>query len=202
MTDPARIREFWSWFAGACATFGERFENAAAVEELARRIAGLGPYSWELGPGRKDSSQLLLVVSPGGNPELLPETRDIIALAPICPGWEFAPARPPKQWDLRASLDYEGMGTLFLDARSWRYVLQKRPDGMFRIVICAPEIADYDDSVKQVAAGIILDGELGEEARLDDIDEIQVVAEFDETLSEGAAPLAVLKDEWAGRTGS
>ncbi len=202
MIESARIRDFWSWFAGACTTFGERFENAAAVEELARRIAGLGKFSWEMGPGLKNPSNLLLVISPGGNRDLLPRTREIIALAPACPGWEFAPARPPKQWDLRASLEYEGVGALFLDARPWRYALQKNPQGKLRIVICAPDLADYDEPVKQVAAGIILDGELGEDARLDHIARIDVVAEFDEILAGSASPISVLKDQWTELTGS
>ena len=202
MTEPARIREFWGWFAGACTTFGDTFENAAAIEELARRIAGLGEYSWEIGPAQKNPSHLLLVISPGGNRDLLPRTREIIALAPDCPGWEFAPARPPKQWDLRAALEYEGVGSLFLDARPWRYAIQKDPQGKLRVVICAPELADYEDPVKQGAAGIILDGELGEDARLDHIARIDVVAEFDENLADSANPISELKEQWAELTGS
>jgi hypothetical protein len=202
MIEPARIRDFWGWFAGACTTFGDTFENAAAIEELARRIAELGEFSWEIGPGLSNPSNLLLVISPGGNRDLLPRTREIVALAPACPGWEFAPARPPKQWDLRAALEYEGVGSLFLDARPWRYALQKDPQGKLRIVICAPDLTYYDPVVQQVAAGIILDGELGEEARLDHLAAIHVVAEFDESLADSANPISVLKDQWSELTGS
>jgi hypothetical protein len=73
---------------------------------------------------------------------------------------------------------------------------------MFEIEICAPELVYYDEVVKQVAAGIILDGELGEDARLDHIAVIKVVAEFDERLAESANPLSVLKDQWTELTGS
>jgi hypothetical protein len=202
MIDSARIRDFWTWFAGACGTFGERFENAAAIEELGARIAGLGEFSWELGPGRKNPYNTQLVISPGGDRDLLPLAREIVAQAPPLPGWEYAPARPPKEWDLRASLEYDGVGTIFLDARGWRYALLKHPDGMFEIEICAPELAYYDEDVKQVAAGIILDGELGEDARLDHIAVIKVVAEFDGRLADSANPLGVLKDQWTELTGS
>jgi len=202
MIESARIRDFWTWFAGACGTFGERFENAAAIQELGARIAGLGAFSWELGPGRKDPYATLLVISPGGDRGLLPPAREIVAQAPPLPGWEFSPARPPKEWDLRASLEYDGVGTIFLDARGWRYALLKSPGGMFEIEICAPELAYYDEAVKQVAAGIILDGELGEDARLDHIAVIKVVDEFDERQAESANLLGTLKDQWTELTGS
>lgn len=202
MIEAARIREFWSWFADARTTFGERFENGAAVEELARRIAGLGRFSWELGPGLQNPSHQLLVISPGGDRDLLSLARDIVAQAPSCPGWEFFPARPPKQWDLRASLEYEGVGMITLDARSWRYALRKKSDGLYEILIGAPELVYYDPVVKQVAVGIILDGELGEAARLDHIAAIEVVSEFDADLEVSADPLVLLKERWAELTGS
>ena len=202
MIDSARIRDFWTWFAGACGTFGERFENAAAIGELGAKIAGLGRFSWELGPGRKNPYDTLLVISPGGDRDLLPLAREIVAQAPPLPGWEYSPARPPKEWDLRASLEYDGVGTIFLDARRWRYALLKQPDGRYEIEICAPELAYYDEVVKQVAAGIILDWELGEDVRLDHIAAIQVVAEFDERLAGDSNPLSVLKDRWTEWTGS
>jgi len=202
MIEPGRIRDFWTWFAGACTTFGERFENAAAIEELAGRIAGLGRFSWEMGPGLKNPYNTLLVISPGGDRDLLPPAREIVAQAPACPGWEFVPARPPKQWDLRASLEYDGIGTIFLDARSWKYSLLKSPGGLFEIVICAPEIAYYDEAVRQVAAGIILDGELGEDVRLDHIQGIKVVVEFDESQAGAAELLSDPKSRWPELTGS
>lgn len=202
MIEPGRIGEFWSWFAGACGTFGERFENAAAIEELARRIAALGPFTWEMGPGLKNPGRILLVISPGGDRRLLPAARDIVARAPELPGWEFLPARPPKDWDLRASLEYEGVGSLFLDARAWRYVAAPGPGGLLDFVVCAPELAYYEDEVRRVAAGIILDGELGEEARLDHIAGIDVVAEFDERQDEVARPIQGLKAHWSELMGS
>jgi len=202
MIESARIRDFWAWFAGARTTFGERFENAAAIEELAGRIAALGRFSWEMGPGLKNPYNTLLVISPGGDRDLLPPAREIVAQAPAIPGWEFVPARPPKQWDLRASLEYDGVGSLFLDARSWKVTLLKGPDGLFEIVICAPELAYYDEAVRQVAAGIILDGELGEEARLVHIRGIRVVTELDERQAEEAGLLSDLKDRWPELTGS
>src|SRR5215813_1484474 len=97
MTHDERITQFWDWFATAAGRFSEDFHDEALIRELDARVAALGPFAWELGPGLKEKNAL--VISPGGDRKSLRETRRIVSLAPEIPGWEIHPAKPPKQWE-------------------------------------------------------------------------------------------------------
>jgi hypothetical protein len=168
------ISEFWIWFASVSGDFGARFENASLLKELDLRVTALGPFTWEVGPA-PNSSDSILVISPGGRAELLPETKKVVDLAPACPGWRFFSAIPPKQWDRRFFMNDSEGTRVAVDASQWRYVLHKYPDGVFDIVIYAPDLAPLAEQDRITAAEIVLDGELGEEARLSLIDGIEIV---------------------------
>lgn len=74
---------------------------AEVLDELDAHVEALGELSWELGPGLAEPNAL--VITPDGNPELLPVARRTISFAPCLSGWEFYPARPPKQWTLHGA---------------------------------------------------------------------------------------------------
>jgi hypothetical protein len=186
------ISEFWRWFESVCGDFGKRFENVSLLEELDQRVAALGPFTWEVGPA-PNSSDSLLVISPGGRTELLSETRKIIGLAPACSGWRFFSAKPSKEWERRFFMNDSEGKRVAVDASQWRYVLYGYPDGVFDIVIDAPDLAPLAEQDRITAAEIVLDGELGEEARLSLIGEIEVVvAPADASLK--TTPIAHVRD--------
>lgn len=189
----ADISEFWSWFRSVCGDFGARFENASLLKELDQRVTALGPFTWEVGPA-PNSSDSILVISPGGRAELLPETKKIVDLAPACPGWRFFAAKPSKDWERRFFMNDSQGKRVAVDASEWRYVLYGYPDGVFDIVIDAPDLARLTEQERITAAEIVLDGELGEEARLSFISEVEVVVDPVDDDSVKTTPIAHVRD--------
>lgn len=184
MTSTSQIAELWNWFTSVANDFGSHFENTSLLDELDHRVTALGPFTWEIGPA-DDSDDNVLVLSPGGQVELLAETKQIIALAPACPGWQFLAAKPRKRWDRKFF-----MGDAPVDASRWQYVLYRYPDGIYDIVIVAPDLMQFDEQDRLMAAEIVLDGELGEEARITLIHDIEVVATSADL--DGAAPTPIV----------
>ncbi len=187
-----QISEFWRWFQTVCDQFGERFENRELLEELDTRVSQLGDFSWELGPGVKDDRNSVLALTPSGDPLLLAETRKIVAIAPDCPGWEFYPAKPPKRWFRRYVLHHEDGSEKTVDASGARYVLLMYPDGVFDVSIADRNLAALPESLRQTAAEVLLDGELGEEGRIALIHSVEVVAEFDEQMQQKSSSIESL----------
>ncbi|PRY48074.1 hypothetical protein B0I27_1168 [Arcticibacter pallidicorallinus] len=175
---PNRIINFWEWFSTNYKNFGESFENEELLGELDRLITGLGNFAWELGPGIQAAN--MLIVSPGGQIELLSQTKEIVSYAPNIEDWEFHYAKPQKQWDDFIFDIYRDNGEkVEINASSWRYALLKYNDGMFGIIIKA-DLTELTTEEQITAAEILLDGVLGEEKRILTIAEIEVVTEFEE----------------------
>ncbi|PWG81172.1 hypothetical protein DDR33_07225 [Pararcticibacter amylolyticus] len=177
------MNEFWKWFSACHKDFGVNFENGDLLSELDSRIVELGNFAWELGPGIEMEN--MLVVSPGGRNELLPQTKEIISNSPSIPNWEFHYAKPPKQWKEPIVNLYKGGRKKRIIASSWQYVLLDYSDGLFDIIIEAPNLADFCKDDKLIAAEIILEGLLGEEKRLVTIAQVDVVSEFEAQYKEG-----------------
>jgi hypothetical protein len=179
MTTPHDIDDFWIWFTSKAAEFGLRFENLELIDELDRKVRALGHFAWELGPGYFDSSNSALGLSPGGDADTLQRTRAIVGVAPTIPTWEFFPAKPPKRWFRKFTLDVPGGDAVEVDARGWRYVLTQYPERSFDIAICAPDLFAISSDLRETAAEIVLDAELGEAARIDFLVQIETVEAFD-----------------------
>lgn len=142
MVDDATIDDFWKWFSSVCDSFGQAFENDRLIRELDERIAELGDYGWELGPGARDPDASMLAFSPGGDVACLRETRHIVGRVPTCPGWEFYPAKPPKRWRRQVIVETAD-GELLIDAAGWKYDLRQRSSGAFDLMIVAPELKHF-----------------------------------------------------------
>ena len=168
------VMSFWAWFESVAERLGQDFDCQALLDELDKRISQLGDICWELGPGRQ--AENALVVTPDGAKEWLPVTQRIVALAPVVPGWEFHPARQPKDWNLQYAIEDVSGETLDIDARRWRYVLFRFPDGKFDIVVEENNLIGADDEDRYAAAVILVDGILGEATRLLRIRDIEPVA--------------------------
>lgn len=187
------ILDFWRWFASVCGGFASHFENAALLKELDQHVTALGPFTWEVGPSR-NSNDSILVISPGGHAELLQETKTIVDLAPACPGWQFFSAKQPKDWERRFFMNDSQGNQLAVDASEWRYVLYGYPDGVFDIVVHAPDLAGLSEQDQITAAEIVLDGELGEEARLSLINEIEIVVPPRDVGPAATTPITCVSD--------
>jgi hypothetical protein len=175
-----KVKQFWDWFSANCQDFGADFDNVKLLESLDRWVTQLGDFSWEVRPGKIKGNAL--VISPNGNEDLLQDTKLIINSAKACEGWEYYYAKPPmeREWNLSFSLETNEEEIVDIDASQWEYVLLEYEDGMFEIIVKAPDLQQLDELDKQAAVEILLDGVLGEEARMETICEIEVVDEFEE----------------------
>jgi len=172
------IKNFWEWFLAHCNDFGEKFENEKLINELDERILNLGDFVWEIGPGVEHSH--MLVISPGGDPELLKKTKEIISYSISCEGWEFYYSKPPKEWNLLFIFQKDNGEEIEIDGGHWKYTLLKFDDGMFKVIFKASGLSTLSTDERLTAAEIILDGILGEEFRILRIGEIGVVDEFED----------------------
>jgi hypothetical protein len=184
------ILEFWRWFEGIADKLGSNFDNPTLLEELDRQVARLGGVAWELGPG--SSAENSLAISPDGAADLLPLTQQIVSLAPEIPHWEFLPARPARPQNLEFSIGTTTGSEIDIDARQWRYVLFRFPDGTFDLVLEQGNMGSASDEERFTAAVVLLDGLLGEARRLRSIGCIETVAALESGPKEKASPVASL----------
>ncbi len=185
-----QIRSFWEWFSRAANELEGDFGNDELLEELDTKVRQLGPVSWEIGPGM--TKDFLLVITPDGDASRLALTRHIVELAPSLSRWEVHPAKPPKQWDFRFSVDV-GDCDLQLDASEWSYVLYRYPDNIFDITVVAPELALTSASHHEWIVTIAIDSAVGEEARLKSFATIEVAVEAGERVT---VPFTHLRDQF------
>jgi hypothetical protein len=183
------IRAFWQWFADTCERISDNPTADAVIAELDRRVSDLGCPAWEIGPG--DQTGWFLALSPDGDPGSLALTRKIVREAPRLPGWEILPHRPRKKWDLRFEIEGTS-GPIEVDARSWRFVAYRYPDGVYDLVILVrdePSLAPLD---RDLAARIAVEGQLGEETLLTAVNDVEAVVELSDAQVGRSRPLSSL----------
>jgi hypothetical protein len=187
-SEPA-VAAFWRWFESVAFALADDVEQRPILERLDEEVAKLGSFGWEVGPGVEADN--MLVISPDGRPERLALTRRVVSMAPSIPRWEFHSAKPP-----RPTMQFV-MGDGFvpsneIDARSWRYVLFKFPEGVFDIVIEQVGLNGVSDDVRYAAAGVVLDGVLGEASRLQLFREIEPVGKLTADMQTRASSIVSL----------
>lgn len=185
------IQTFWNWFQSVCDKFGSHFQNSEPIVELDSRVASLGEFGWELGPGFQNPSNSSFVISPAGDDTLLQQTRRIVAFAPKCQGWEFYAAKQPKQWNRLLELVVNGE-PIAIEASDWRYVLLRFPDGTFDMIVRAPNLATLPLDSRESAIDIVLDSEIGEERHIELIKSVQIVDDFDKEVDGKSSPISAL----------
>jgi hypothetical protein len=192
--DIGAINSFWNWFSDHHKDFEKSFDNRSLINELDDRINSLGGFAWEIGPGAVSENQL--VISPKGDLDLLPYTKEIISYAKNIPGWEFHYAKPPKQWELIFDYEKNNGHRIRIDASRWRYVLLMYDDGMFEIIIQTRDLHELNENEKLTVAEILVDGILGEETRMIDICNLDIVEEFDDDYKNKSSDIKNLYDHF------
>ena len=188
----SETESFWAWFEGIASSLSESFEREKLLAELDARASRLGDVTWEIGPGSDGSD--VFVVSPDGNKDLLERTRSIVESAPKIPGWELCFSRPPRDWDLRFSIEGSSGEAISVDAREWCYVLYKFPDETFDIVVEQSNLETADEDARDRAATILLDGQIGEAMRIELIRGIEAVVVLNDSDRQKASPVRTLTD--------
>ena len=148
------------------------------LNDLDNHINKLGGFAWEVGPGLFSVNQL--VITPGGDVNLLPYTKEIISYAPVIFDWEFYYAKPPKEWEFVFDFEKDDGNTVEINASCWRYVLLRYDDGMFGVIFQTHDLNGFSDIDKIIISEILLDGIIGEEHRMLFICSIDITEEFDD----------------------
>lgn len=183
------IDAFWAWFSETSDLIAADPTDEALVEELDRRVSRLGCPAWEIGPGSEED--WFLALSPAGDSEALPLTQEIVSQAPRIPGWELLPHRPRKSWLLQFEIEGES-GPIEIDARSWQFVAYRYPDGVYDLVVSVGRETDLGTEDRDLAVRMAVEGQLGEEALLTRINEIEAVVELSADQAGKARPLTSL----------
>ncbi len=186
------IHAFWGWFGTVARGLARNLENRALLRELDARVSSLADIVWEVGPGK--NAENALVVSPDGSRDLLQVTERIVRLAPAIDGWEFLSARPPRDGILEFSVKSEAGEWMDVDARDWRYVLYRFPDGMFDIIVEENNLVDVSEGARYSAAVIALDGILGERQRLGLFHTIDGVEKLTSDVAGAASRISLLRE--------
>ncbi len=174
----SKIKKFWNWFEANSKELQSDNISNKMIDELNGKVLNLGDFSWEVREGI--NKQNLFIVSPGGDPQLLLKTKEIIELAPqSLPEWEFLDCKPPKDWDYQLSIDESGVKKM-VDASNWEYVLFRFQDNSFDIVIKTSGLRFSNFDEKYNIVDTVLESILGERLSLSLIKNVEIVDEFNE----------------------
>ncbi|WP_296151671.1 hypothetical protein [uncultured Flavobacterium sp.] len=187
-----KIKKFWEWFSKNESMIAPDKITNALVDKLNDMILSMGDYDWEIREGKNKEN--MLIISPGGDPDLLESTQEIIKLSPNLKKWEFEYYKPAKAWDYRFSIDDGGL-TRMIDASDWEYVLLKFPGSNYDIIIKADSLKVLPEKYHFSSLNIILESILGEKKRLELIENIDLVTEFPEEYINQKGSIKFLNDQ-------
>ncbi|HWZ46191.1 MAG TPA: hypothetical protein VNW97_22150 [Candidatus Saccharimonadales bacterium] len=202
MHKDGKVKYFWAWFSSMSASLAADIGNPSLLEELDARVRELDSMlSWEVGPGSSEPWQL--VISPNLNRDLRQRSQEIISCAPVLEGWEFYSARRPKDWDYKFVMERsDGRESIELDASAWFFVLLQYPDGVREVLLQGNNLPALDDDERWQAAAVTLEGILGEELILENIDEFELMDRFEPRFVVQQRPIQGLREAIVGATGS
>lgn len=189
-----RINEFWTWFIKYKTYLAPENISDNLISKLDDKILSLGDFSWEIHKG--DTEENMLIISPGGDVDLIPETNKVIRLAPKIENWEFRYYKPSKNWDFQLTLYEEDNVKKILDVKDWEYVLYKFRDGTFDIIFKTRNLNSVTKDEQLLIADIVLESIIGEENSLRLIKKIEFVDEFNDVDKQKSNSIKVLKQHF------
>lgn len=193
-----KIQKFWNWFVenevALIVAIEEEGETKHFVSSLDNLILDIGKFSWEIGPSINGGWSL--TISPNGDKDLLHTSQTIMDNSPQLTKWEFYHSKPPKRWEKRFTVHDDLMNSHEIDASKWNYVALKYNDQMVGLILEANNITHLGESIAKTAGDILVEGELGEETKINKIATIEVVAVLDAELQSKKTAISYLKDHF------
>jgi len=168
-----KVRNFWHWFEVNRKEINPNIITEEMIDILDLKILELGDFAWEIREGKAKDN--MLIISPGGDVELLKITEKIINSAMNISDWEFKSFKPPKNWNFRFKLEE----TVEIDASNWEYILIKFTDGTFDILIKAENLKSLKETDRNLAVDIVLESTIGEKNYIEKIINYELVDSFD-----------------------
>lgn len=184
---------FWNWFTKHKQMLSNLNINDSFIMQLDSRVLSLGNFVWEVGPGINKPHSF--TISPGGDFNLLKDTKRIISFAPKLEDWEFYYAKRIKDWNNYFHVIADGV-KYAIDISKWEYILLAYEDKTFDIIVKPnPYPFELEEKIYGVLE-MVLDSIVGEEHRLEQIKYTEVVADFDSDLINSKSLLVNLKDHF------
>lgn len=169
------IESFWGFFRSNAERFAPDNLHEPAIAELESRLFRLGVCDWEIGPGLVAPN--MFVISPGDDLALLTRTREIVEKAPAVAGWEFHSSKPKRKWKLR----FQFADGILVEGARWEVIVLPLGNHKYDLLLRPPaDCALFQDDL-DIAASIIVQGELGEAKKLEKVNSIKVVENWNKT---------------------
>lgn len=190
MSDHVSIEEFWRWFADKANSIASNPENGDLINDLDQQVSLTWPQlAWEIGPDA--SSDWYFALSPNLNRDLFNQAKEAIQAAPKVLGWKFYARRQRKAWDGRFELETDE-GIKQFNSSDWRFVFLRYPDGEKELVLVTPDAGLLSPDDRWQAAAVVIEGLLGEECLLVNVDSFALEAAVDAKLSSQTKPIHLL----------
>ncbi len=170
-----KIKQFWSWFVQNQEVLKPDRINNKLIEVLNQKILSLGDLNWEIGAGTKKEN--MLIISPGGDIDLLPLTKAVVSSSPMLADWEFYDHKPAKDWEYQFYIEEKGVKKM-IDVSDWEYVLLKFPDNTYDLLIKCNNLRAYVKDQQYDLVDIALESILGEELSLKLIKNVDIIKDF------------------------
>ena len=183
---------FWYWFR----TNADRFrdvevpEKEQLLDEIQDALHRFHPeLFFELGGAPEGPSEL--VITAEGNAALFPIVEQLVATAPVVPGWQVVAFKQPGGFDF--VLHYSGME---LDPRNcWCLPLVAKTDPrLLGVRVASPAYSPDREEALLAAIYVLLDSGLGELAAARSIQHVEVGAVPADPGLDGYIPLRELPD--------
>ena len=155
----------------------------SSIGELESELAKLGTFGWEIGPGCEREN--MFAISPCRDSLLLEATRRIVKKAPALADWEFHPVKLPRRWKLWFELE----NGQIVDGTRWEILILRSRDTTVEILLRPNDDCGLDLEHQELAASIIVEGELGEEKLIEKVRGIQIVKSWTEEQQQAVCAL-------------
>jgi Family of unknown function (DUF695) len=155
------ITPFWDWWSAEGRDLAEqsidgRIDPATFAEPMNERLHQVGELSWQLAAG--ETSERVLVVSPGGDPALRALARRVLLGGPEPDdAWSYVDTRPPVPDPESVVLG----GEVHLDLAQVR-VSARMDEGRLDVQLHHPAFADLPEETRAQVTFLALDAALGE----------------------------------------
>ncbi len=185
--------DFWDWFTEASPSLTDKDPEPPVLADLDRHIRETWPeLGWEIGPGADGGHYLAL--SPGMRHDRLAMAQSAVKSAPAIPHWIIVPYRQKKNWAGVFTFETCAGAQREIDTASWCYVLLQYPDGHREVLLRGSLLEDLSEQDRWVAGAIVLEGHLGEERAMSEIDSFELLAELPPQFASKERALSALED--------
>ena len=173
-----KIKLFWKWFNQNKTILQEVVANPYhlkkewVIEQLDQHVLAFGKLKWEI--ENPTNNAFIFTFSPNGDFDLLQKTKTIIAASNPIPNWTFNAARKATGNYSIEVYDHL-MDVQEINAENWRIVLIDSSKNSCDMILEANNLHEIDVDTRLIAANLILNNIIGEEAKINHVNKLEIV---------------------------